>query len=310
MIDIELTPLACTVFWSFLRIRCQLPVGMPRPLAIVLLRDGQEESLERQKTSITRPPPGAAVGFELEAIIDRDVFPGSYALQIGFRSESVIVPCRDIVERETALHAQSIMTPFLALLDEWLEANPGRRPKLLDIGGRSRSGIRHANGFDQCDVTVTDIIADESVDMVTDVHRMSTDLGTDRFDFAMCISVFEHLLMPWKAALEINRVLKPGGLILVQTHQTVGLHDTPWDYYRFSDESWKGLFNRQTGFHIERTLMSNFQHIVPLHFHGVYPGFEGAGGFNDSAMIARKIGVSALAWPVELREIIQSEYPA
>jgi SAM-dependent methyltransferase len=310
MTELELTPLQCTVFFSFLVIRCQLPLGAPRPLSVVLLRDGQEASLERQLLRTIRPAEGVPPEFELQAMIDRDAFPDSYALQIGFRGESVTVPCRAIVYREQALHARSIMTPFLALLEEWHTANPGRRPALLDIGGRARSGNRHGSAFDQCDVTVTDIIADESVDMVTDIHRMSADLGAGRFEFALCISVFEHLLMPWKAVLEINKVLKPGGLILVQTHQTVGMHDTPWDYYRFSDESWKGLFNRYTGFQIEHTLMSNFQHIIPLHYYGVYPGFEGAGGFNDSAVIARKTASTLLEWPVELRDIIQSNYPA
>lgn len=310
MTDLELTPLQCTVFFSFVRIRCQLPAGAPRPLSVVLLRDGKEESLERQKIRTTRPAQSVPAEFELQAMIDRDAFPDSYALQIGFRGDSITVPCRSIVDREQAIHARSIMTPFHAMLADWHAANPGRRPTLLDIGGRARSGYRHAGAFDQCDVTVTDIIADPSVDTVTDVHRMSADLGAGRFDFAMCISVFEHLLMPWKAVLEINTVLKPGGVILVQTHQTVGLHDTPWDYYRFSDESWKGLFNRHTGFQIEHTLMSSFQHIIPLHFYGVYPGFEGAGGFNDSAVIARKTAATQLAWPVELRDIVQGNYPA
>jgi hypothetical protein len=310
MIDIEVTPIECAVFFSFVRIRCRLPVGAPRLLSVVLLRDGREESLERQNTTFTRPAPSIAAEFETQAMIDREAFPDSYALQLGFRGKSVTVSCREIVDNERALYAQSMLPAFQAILGNWLIAHPGQRPTLLDIGGRARSGYHHTSGFDQCDVTIADIIADESVDVVTDVHCMSADLGIERFDFAMCISVFEHLLMPWKAVLEINRVLKPGGVIMVQTHQTVGLHDTPWDYYRFSDESWKGLFNRQTGFEIERTLMASFQRIVPLHYYTVFPGFEGAGGFNDSAVIARKTNSTQLEWPVELRDVVDSYYPA
>ncbi|WP_373690468.1 methyltransferase domain-containing protein [Sphingobium sp. DEHP117] len=58
------------------------------------------------------------------------------------------------------------------------------------------------------------------------------------FDAVYSVSVFEHLLMPWKVALEMNRVLRMGGIAYIHTHQTLGLHDMPWDFWRFSDTSW------------------------------------------------------------------------
>jgi hypothetical protein len=308
MAEFVLLPMECIVFHSFLRLRCALPEGV-RPLSVVLTRDGQEVSLDRQKLTLSRPTKTSLGVFEIEAIIDREAFPDHYAVQIGLREEQVIIPCRDITDQEQHLYAKTIMPQYQAMLTDWIAANPGRRPKLLDIGGRARSGYRHTVAFQQCDVTVMDIIEDESVDIVSDIHRMSEDLGEDRFDFAICISVFEHLLMPWKAALEINKVLKSGGLLLVQTHQTTGMHDLPWDYYRFSDESWKGLFNKHTGFKLEASMMSSFQNIVPMHYYAAYTGFEGAGGFNDSSVIVRKIGATELAWPVELRDIIHDNYP-
>ena len=311
MTDIELIPLACTVFYSFLRIHCALPQGAPRLLSVVLLRDGEEVSHERQRHQIIRPTSTVLGQFDLQAMIERDDFPDHYAVQLGLRGSAVTIPCRDIVDRERDRYAATVMTEFRSRVAGWLEANPGARPRMLDIGGRARSGNNHSAEFTAlCDVTVADILADPSVDVVTDVHRMSEDLGENQFDFALCVSVFEHLLMPWKAALEVNKVLKPDGLIVVQTHQTVGMHDTPWDYYRFSDESWKGLFNSRTGFTIETTLLSGFQHIIPMHHYAIYPNFENAGGFNDSAVIARKTGVGTVDWPVTLDEIVSNMYPA
>ena len=305
----KVTPVSCCVFYSFLRLSCTLPQGSASPLAITLLCDDREESLESQKVNLEKIQ-GSPSRFTLEAMIDRDSFPDRYSIRIGFRSHSLTVSCRDIVDIEQTTFAQSLMTEFHQLLDDWVEQHEGQRPKMLDIGGRARSGYRHSKSFKQCDVTIVDIIGDESVDVVTDVHRMSDDLGFERFDFAICISVFEHLVMPWKAAVEINKVLKPGGLLMIQTHQTVGLHDLPWDYYRFSDQSWKGLFNNRTGFSIEKTLMSSFQHIVPFHYYAVQPGFENAGGFNESAVIVRKIAGTGLEWPVDLREVVETSYPA
>jgi hypothetical protein len=40
--------------------------------------------------------------------------------------------------------------------------------------------------------------------------------------------------MPWKAVIEIIKVMSPGGLIFTQPHQTWPIHETPWDYWRFS----------------------------------------------------------------------------
>jgi SAM-dependent methyltransferase len=305
----DLIPLECSVFFSFLHLRCRLPAGVERPQAVTLMRDGKPDNAERQRQRCVRACDGSAAEFALEAMIDRDAFPDRYAVQLQFRSGTEMISCADIVTRERDVHARTSMTEFRQMVAQWRDAHPGRRPALLDIGGRARSGHGLPPDFRACDVVTADIVADASVDVVTDIHQMSGDLGTDRFDFVTCISVFEHLLMPWKAVLEINKVLKPGGALLVQTHQTVGLHDFPWDYYRFSDESWKGLLNAQTGFRIVSTLMSGFQRIVPLNYYNVYPGFENAGGFNDSSVIACKVGGSALAWPVALRDVVGSQYP-
>jgi SAM-dependent methyltransferase len=42
----------------------------------------------------------------------------------------------------------------------------------------------------------------------------ATDCGDNQFDGAACIEVFEHLFDPLQAAREINRVLKPGGVLV------------------------------------------------------------------------------------------------
>ena len=54
--------------------------------------------------------------------------------------------------------------------------------------------------------------------------------------------------MPWKVALEINKILRVGGKVYTHSHQAWPLHDIPFDYFRFSDQAWHGLFNAHTGF--------------------------------------------------------------
>lgn len=104
------------------------------------------------------------------------------------------------------------------------------------------------------------------MNVVADFHEMSDILSCDHFDFIVCVSVFEHLT-PFEAAIEINRVLRQDGVIFVQTHQTVGLHDRP--YFRFSDDSWRGIFNRATGFEILETLMSNIVRVSPMRYYSI-----------------------------------------
>jgi len=51
----------------------------------------------------------------------------------------------------------------------------------------------------------------------------SLDVPANSYDGAVCSEVFEHLFEPLKAAKELNRVLKPGG-VLVATVPNFGFH--------------------------------------------------------------------------------------
>jgi hypothetical protein len=53
----------------------------------------------------------------------------------------------------------------------------------------------------------------------------------------LTIATYEHLSRPWVATNEIAKVLKPGGLLYIRTHQTFPLHAHPNDYFRFSAEA-------------------------------------------------------------------------
>jgi SAM-dependent methyltransferase len=93
-----------------------------------------------------------------------------------------------------------------------------------------------------------DVAADDNVDVIGDAHALRRSFKKDSFDAVFALAVFEHLIMPWKAVLEINHILRRGGLFLAVTHQTFPLHEEPWDYFRFSAHSWRALFNQHTGF--------------------------------------------------------------
>ena len=65
---------------------------------------------------------------------------------------------------------------------------------------------------------------------------------TEKFECFIAHAVFEHLERPWIAAREIARILKPGGLFWISTHQTFPLHDYPGDFFRFSRDALRVIF--------------------------------------------------------------------
>ena len=54
--------------------------------------------------------------------------------------------------------------------------------------------------------------------------------------------------MPWIVAQEISKMLKVGGIVLVETHFSFSSHERPWHFFQFSDMALKVLFNKQLGF--------------------------------------------------------------
>ncbi|HPW56991.1 MAG: class I SAM-dependent methyltransferase [Thermoanaerobaculaceae bacterium] len=119
-------------------------------------------------------------------------------------------------------------------------------PRVLELGTRrvdptapSRRGawVPHAALY-----LGVDVAPGPDVDLVADAHQLAAAVGEARFDLVIACSVFEHLARPWIAAVEIARVLRPGGLVFVQTHQTFPLHAHPHDYWRFSIEALRLIF--------------------------------------------------------------------
>jgi SAM-dependent methyltransferase len=55
------------------------------------------------------------------------------------------------------------------------------------------------------------------------------------FHTVLCNQVLEHVTEPSKLMAEVARVLRPGGVVLLTTPQTWGLHLEPHDFYRYTE---------------------------------------------------------------------------
>lgn len=257
-----------------------------------------------QVSPVEASSPWQKVGFEFQVQLQRAEFP--HELVLVFELEEV-GPVKFKMEQVRAAITPAEPRLYDKFCDT-LREEPGYK-KMIDVGGRARSGYLRKTNFPQMETVTFDVLADEGVDVVGDAHELSSFFAKDSFDAVCSYAVFEHLIMPWKAAVEINRVLRPGGLVFVDTHQTMGVHDAPWDYLRFSDMAWKGIFNAYTGFEILETEMTRRMYILPHVWDEQHAPAEAIRGFEVSAVLARKVGEAKVDWPVKASEITKDLYP-
>lgn len=123
-----------------------------------------------------------------------------------------------------------------------------QHPQVIEVGTlRSDPAFptHHTAWAPHGDWTRVDREVGTDVDVVADAHRLPYELALDHdpvpagalFDAYVACSVFEHLERPWEAMQAAAGVVRPGGLVYVQTHQTFPLHGYPSDFFRFSKEA-------------------------------------------------------------------------
>ena len=180
---------------------------------------------------------------------------------------------------------------------------------VLEVGSRARSGITRRSAIPQALKYVgLDIVEGENVDVVCDAHEMTKVFQPDTFDAVLSLSTFEHLAMPWKVALELNKVMKEGAIGFLHTHQSFPLHEEPWDFFRISHFAWRSLFNKRTGFEIIDVGAAEPVFFVAERWH---PGVDygEVRGMAVSTVIVKKKGSSSLIWDVSLSDLVDTSYP-
>jgi SAM-dependent methyltransferase len=153
-----------------------------------------------------------------------------------------------------------------------------------DASGDFRRNVKGAGryiGFD--------IHPSPGVDVVGDAHALSSVVGEGAVDAVFSLSVLEHLAMPWVVAAEINRVLKPGGLVFHSAPQSWPIHEYPNDFWRFSDEGLKLLFGPAFGFEVIDAVMLNPMRMYPEHREGPYLQLPRNPGFGNACILSRKV---------------------
>lgn len=129
--------------------------------------------------------------------------------------------------------------------------------EILEIGSREVTGSSIArSSFNNANYTGFDYHPGNNVDIVGDVHKLSAYFDK-KFDLIYSSSCFEHFAMPWVAATEINKILKVGGYIFIETHFSFRSHERPWNFFQFSDLGLELLFSKAMGYECLDKGMSN-----------------------------------------------------
>lgn len=88
-----------------------------------------------------------------------------------------------------------------------------------------------------------------SVDVFGDGNRLPFRDGS--VDTVLSTEVLEHLPDPRRCVIEMARILKPGGRLLMTVPFQQPLHELPWDYYRFTPSALRDLA-ATAGLEVER----------------------------------------------------------
>jgi SAM-dependent methyltransferase len=109
------------------------------------------------------------------------------------------------------------------------------RERLLDLGCGSRPFRRVYDNLVAYSVGVdVPFSPHELGDVQVYAYGTSLPFCDASFNVVLCTEVMEHVPEPEKLLREVNRVLRPGGLLILTTPFLVPLHEPPYDFYRYT----------------------------------------------------------------------------
>ena len=139
------------------------------------------------------------------------------------------------------LQGTSDLTQFNCELFVQAVRRASHKPQILIVGAGTKGGGTSAL-WETPDLNVVgiDIYVSASVDVVCDAHYLPFPAET--FDGVWIQAVLEHVVEPIKVVAEIERVLRPGGLVYAETPFMQQVHEGAYDFTRYTVIGHRYLF--------------------------------------------------------------------
>jgi SAM-dependent methyltransferase len=115
--------------------------------------------------------------------------------------------------------------------------------RILILGGSVDGvGIKHLKNILKSDdlLVETDVSYGPNTTIICDAHEIP--FADNSFDLIIAQAVLEHVLDPFLCVVEMNRVLKNGGLIYAETPFMQQVHGGKYDFLRFTDLGHRRMF--------------------------------------------------------------------
>jgi SAM-dependent methyltransferase len=113
-------------------------------------------------------------------------------------------------------------------------------------------------------IETLDIDPDSGATYIADITK-TTMIPTNRFDAVFCTEVLEHVRDPFRAILEIKRILKPGGWFFGSSPFNFRIHGPLPDNWRFTEHGWRVLLEDFESVEITPLLDEN-RYLMPFHY--------------------------------------------
>jgi len=190
------------------------------------------------------------------------------------------------------------------MLRRFVELANARGGRVLQVGARTPPSLMGMlpRPLLRGPVTGLDIHPGHCVDVVGDAHFLSRFLRAGSVDAVVSGSVLEHLQAPWLFAAEVNRVLKPGGLVYHEAPGAWPAHAQPNDFWRMSAEGLRALFGPESGFEVLEARDAGPMAMIPdPTWRERHLDMPTVPAFAMAEILARKveeIAPGAVAWPL------------
>jgi len=130
--------------------------------------------------------------------------------------------------------------------------------RILEVGSRGPAATEFRGNMPRAEYVGFDYYEGMNVDVVGDVHKLHSYFGDgEQFDIVFSTACLEHFAMPWIAAREMVKMLKVGGILIIETHFAYGSHSRPWHFFHFTDMGLRCLFPEAMGMECIEAGMSN-----------------------------------------------------